>query len=482
MMSKIYHHWFIQVLIITLVAIALGFIIAKTDLAGAGALMALPFILLYLYLLFKNPKLGIYTVLHLGFIANGLVRYSTAPFGLLIDIFLLLGLIAALSTVKSDDYSRLKNPFVYGAVLWTAYTIFEIINPEARSFVAWFYAVRGVSLYMLQLIIITLLILNSKKDLQKFIKIWIFWSAVGCIYGMKQLYFGVNSYEQAWLDAGAYKTHILFGRLRVFSFYSDAGQFGAAMGHILLVCVVLALGPIKSKEKLAYWCLAALFFWGMAISGTRGALFVPLSGIMVYLFCTRNFKTLMAGCLIVGIIFGLLKFTSIGAGNYQVQRMRSALDPNDPSLQVRLANQKKLGAYLASRPIGGGIGSAGSWGQRFSPGTLLADTPTDSWYVKIWAETGIIGLWLHIAMLLTFIITGVTLIFKMKHDKGNKQIAMALLAGFVGVAFASYGNQIIGQAPSGVVAFISIAFIWLIYKWDKQLGNNMDIADQNLSI
>jgi len=351
-----------------------------------------------------------------------------------------------------------------------------MINPESRSFLAWFYAVRGVSLYMVQLIILTILLLNDPKEIKTFIRIWIVWSVIACLWGLKQLYFGVNHAEQLWLDAGAYKTHILFGRLRVFSFYSDAGQFGAAMGHIALVCIVLSFGPLKFKQKLTYWALSCLFFWGMAVSGTRGALFVPLSGIMVYLFLTKNFKILAVGALVVGVLFFLLKFTTAGAGNYQVQRMRSALDPNDPSLQVRLNNQKILKGYLASRPIGGGIGSAGSWGQRFSPGTLLADTPTDSWYVKIWAETGIVGLWVHIGMLMTFVITGCVMIFKMKHDKKLRQMAMALFAGFVGVAFASYGNQVLGQAPSGVMVMMSIAFVWLAYRWDKRIQPPLQVS------
>jgi hypothetical protein len=38
--------------------------------------------------------------------------------------------------------------------------------------------------------------------------------------------------------------------------------------------------------------------------------------------------------------------------------MRSAFDPNDPSLQVRLDNQKILKGYLATRPFGAGIGHA----------------------------------------------------------------------------------------------------------------------------
>jgi hypothetical protein len=476
--GKIYNSWLTQALLITAVAVALGFIIAETDIAGAGGLLALPFVVLYLVLLFKNPRLGLYTTLNLGFFVNGLIRYSTAPFGLSIDIFLLLTLIAALCKVKRNRFNYLKNPFVYGIAIWTAYTLFEVVNPESRSFLAWFYAVRGTSLYMVQLIIVTILVFTEPKEVNKFIRIWIIWSVIACFWGLKQLYFGVNHAEQLWLDAGAYKTHILFGRLRVFSFYSDAGQFGAAMGHIALVCTILAFGPVGSRKKLVYFGLAVLFFWGMAISGTRGANFVPLSGILMYLFLTKNFKILSVGALIVGLLFCGLKFTKIGAGNYQIQRMRSSMDPNDPSLQVRLNNQKKLSAYLASRPIGGGIGSAGSWGQRFSPGTLLADTPTDSWYVRIWAENGIIGLWLHIGVIVSFILTGVVLIFRIKNDMMLRQIAMALFSGFVGIAVASYGNQVLGQAPTGIVSFMSLAFVWLIYRWDKTAKKKILIKNE----
>ncbi len=309
--------------------------------------------------------------------------------------------------------------------------------------------------------------MNSKEKLYTFLNIWIGWSFLACLWSMKQVYIGLNHAEQMWLDAGAYKTHILFGKLRAFSFYSDAGQFGAAMGHILLICLILATGPFKLKQKLLYWALAIFFFWGMAISGTRGALFVPLSGIMCYLFLSKNFKILSIGIFIVATLFCILKFTKIGQSNYQVQRMRSALDPNDPSLQVRLENQKKLSVYLSSRPLGGGIGSAGYWGQRFSPGTFLAETPTDSWYVRIWAETGIIGLYVHLAVIFSFIISGVFLIFKMNNNIQLRQIAIALFSGFVGVAFASYGNQVIGQTPTSVVVFMSLGFVWLTYKWDE---------------
>src|ERR1700755_89833 len=112
-LQKIYNLWFVQVLVIAAVAIGLGFIITQTDIAGAGGLLAIPFVIIYIVLLSRNPKIGLYTVLNLGFFANGMIRYSTAPFGLSLDIFLLLSLIAALSKVTSRNYKYLKNPFVY---------------------------------------------------------------------------------------------------------------------------------------------------------------------------------------------------------------------------------------------------------------------------------------------------------------------------------------------------------------------------------
>src|ERR1700761_10156 len=112
-LQKVYNFWFVQALLIAAVAIALGYIIVETDLAGAGGLIAVPFVIIYLVLLFKSPRIGLYTVLNLGFFANGMILYSTAPFGLLLDIFLLLSLIAALSKAKSRNYKYLKNPFVY---------------------------------------------------------------------------------------------------------------------------------------------------------------------------------------------------------------------------------------------------------------------------------------------------------------------------------------------------------------------------------
>jgi hypothetical protein len=56
---------------------------------------------------------------------------------------------------------------------------------------------------------------------------------------------------------------------------------------------------------------------------------------MTFFILRKNIKILGAGFLFVNFVF-----TNIANGNAEIRRMRSAFDPNDPSLQVRLDNQK----------------------------------------------------------------------------------------------------------------------------------------------
>jgi hypothetical protein len=139
--------------------------------------------------------------------------------------------------------------------------------------------------------------------------------------------------------------------------------------------------------------------------------------------------------------------------------MRSAFDPNEPSLQVRLNNQKILKGYLASRPFGGGIGHAGDKAQRFLPNAFLSHVATDSWYVMIWAELGIVGLTIHLCIL--FFTVGKAsykVMFKIR-DPIAKQKLSALIAGMMGIMAASYGNAVFGGMPTALLMYATIAII-----------------------
>lgn len=447
-------------------AIILSDMIVTRGILIPVALIAIPCGAAVLYLIFTNPKYGFITSFFVAFIVNGLGRYVDAPFGLILDAVLLMTLFSCIVNLPRDEWKGARNPVVGLTFVWFAVTFFEIFNPKATSFEAWFYAVRGIALYMIIIVPMVFVSFNSPKDMKLMLHAWFIGGIISAMYGMKQLHIGLNDAENAWLAAGAAETHILFGRLRVFSFFSDAGQFGAFMGFTALVATIVALRNHTLFRKAFYGGTALICFYGMAISGTRGALFVPLSGFFVYLFLSKNFKTLFAGSAFLAICFYILKFTFIGQGNYQVQRMRSALNPDDPSFQVRLENQRKFKAYLATRPFGGGVGTAGYWGQRFSPGTFLAETPTDSHYVRIWAETGVVGLCIHLFVIFGILAICFFRIFPIE-DPEIKQPMMALFAGVFGIAVASYGNQVIGQMPTNVFFYMSLAFIYLGSKWEK---------------
>ena len=171
------------------------------------------------------------------------------------------------------------------------------------------------------------LLLNKKSDIDLFLKIIIIISLAGAFYGMKQLFLGTDAAENRWLEAGAKKTHLLFGKLRVFSFYTEAGQFGASQAHLAILCIILSTGPYRSRIKIFLLGAGFILFYGMLISGTRGALFAFVGGGFVFLALSKKVKVLIIGGLIGAMFLGVLKYTHIGSGNAEIVRLRTSLDP-----------------------------------------------------------------------------------------------------------------------------------------------------------
>jgi len=478
--------FFVAVMIIfVLVSFVLGKAIAKNGIAIAGMLFVLPAIIVMLIVFFKYPKTTVIAVILLAFVNIGIMRYLPValPLGLLIDAILAMGMMSLFFVGWTKlDWKPAQNYLTYLSMMWMGFVFIELVNPEMRSAVAWFYAMRGIAFYQLLLVPIAFITFNKLRDFNLFLKLWFIISILASLKGLGQEILGPDFAEQKWLNEGGDVTHILFGKLRVFSFYSDAGQFGASQAQTGLVSLIMALGPGKTKKRIFFIIVSLLSFSGMMISGTRGAMAVPAIGMFAYFLLSKNFKILALGVIFATLAFSVIKFTMIGQTLPLVPRMRTAVDPNDPSLLVRKANQKKIAAYLTSRPIGGGIGSAGNWGLRFSPNTFLAQTPTDSWFVKIWAETGIVGLFLHVFILFFILIkTGFIIWYKIK-DPEIGYLMMGLSSGFLGIIVASYGNGILGQMPTLVVLIMSWVFLSISKELENEKNLNLPENDNLLTI
>lgn len=178
---------------------------------------------------------------------------------------------------------------------------------------------------------------------------------------------------------------------------------------------------------------------------------------------------MISGFFLLLLVFYFFKFTTIGQGNYQIRRMRSAFDPNDASLQVRLENQRKLRTYMASRPFGGGIGHGGVKAQKYLPNAYLSQVPTDSGYVLIWVEQGIVGLILHLFIL--FYVVGKAsyqIMFRIRDP--NLKLKMAgLVAGMSGIMVANYGNAVLYQMPTSILFYVSMALLMNMKSFDIEV-------------
>jgi len=437
-------------------------------LVGGMGFVVLPVVFAFVYLLFRYPIIGLYTAVSLGFVLLGIGRYVTGiPIGLAMDAMLILTLLALIFSkfYERIDWTPANKDITILALIWFGYTLFQIVNPEAHSFAAWFSG-RGLGFYMVMMVPLTLLFIDSERKLNILFYIWGAFTLLVTLKGVMQLKLGVDPWEQAWLNEGNYKTHILFGKLRVFSFLSDAGQFGANQAYSAVVAAIVSTSQTKWKSKLFFIIVALAGFYGMIVSGTRGAISIPLAGFSAFFVLRKNIPVMISGFFLLIIVFVFFKYTTIGQGNDQIRRMRTAFDPNDASLQVRLENQKRLKTYLASRPFGGGIGHGGVKAQKYLPNAFLSQIATDSGYVLIWVEMGIVGLLLHLFIL--FYVVGKSsycIMFRIRDPNLRLKMA-ALTSGMFGIMVANYGNAVLYQMPTSMLIYISMALMMNSAKLD----------------
>jgi teichuronic acid biosynthesis protein TuaE len=151
-----------------------------------------------------------------------------------------------------------------------------------------------------------------------------------------------------------------------------------------------------------------------------------------------------------------------------IRRMRSSLDYNDPSFQVRQQNQANLRLAMKEYPYGVGVGLSANRGGQYGYYPKTKDYPTDSWFVMIWVDTGTPGLIFYILMQICIIAGGgYIIVFKIK-NKELRFTLLALLAGYAGGLAGGYANEVLGF-PNGVLIYSSIAFVYAGPIIDKQI-------------
>lgn len=457
-----------------LAALAMSILVAasilKIGFLGPLAVIAASIAGAFIIASFVNPRNAFIFYLAYCFILGFIVKaFLKIPVGLVMDGVLLLTWLSILVNMKRFNWKSLRNEHVFFSVIWFLISVLEVMNPSGASTTGWFNELRFTAFSWLCVAPIVFLLFNQLEDLNKFIAFIFFFSFIATLYGIKQIYLGVSSGEQQWLNAGNDYTHILNGKLRAFSIYSDAGQFGASQAILAVIAIVLIFGPFNFFKKLIFGFLALVFLYGMAISGTRGALFALVSGLFYAVFLSKNFKVLIIGAVFALSGLAVLKYTLIGDEIFQIHRLRTALDPKDASFNVRLDNQKKIKFLLRDQPFGAGLGMSGMNGTTYNKDKAIANIQPDSYWVKVWVMYGIVGLVIWFAFVTYLIGKCSGIVWKLKDPKLRTKM-IALTSGTVGCFICSYGNEIMNGMPSSVIMFMSWSFIFIAPQLDKEIA------------
>lgn len=456
--------------LVFLVSCAIAMAVAKFGfISGAmavAAMVALPTV----YCIVAYPRFGIIVFITMAYLIMWFFKLGVNfPLGTLMDgmeILFLLGLF--INQKRKKDWSMYSGPVSIMMLVWIGYNLLEVLNPDAGSKEAWMYTIRSVALVMIMYFIFTYY-LTTKQFIRIVLNLWIGLALFAAFYAFKQEHIGFFGFEDAYLhsDPGIELLLFIGGVWRKFSIFSDPVAFSYNMVTASLVCVGLMTGPVSKVKKVILFCLVVFFQLVMLYSGTRGA-FVLLPFAMVMLAILKYSKSVLIIIAISGIfITGLILMPT---GNQTLSRFQSAFKPSDdPSFNLRKINQKRIQPFLLSHPFGGGLGSCGEWGQRFTPGTFLANFAPDSGYVRVAVEQGWVGLILFCTLMFTVMRTGINNYYKIIDPELKSYCLGAILVIFA-LNFGNYPQEALVQFPSNVLFYLVAALLTATYRIDKQLN------------
>lgn len=409
------------------------------------------------YLLLTNEKYLVpISVAYSIMVGPFLMGVKGVPIGLLMDGMLMTGVLGVvLRALKNKDWSYFNVPGKIVILLWIGYHLLQVGNPWAASRVAWFYVMRPAVAYPF-LYFIAYNMLKSQKDLKLVWGSIVVLVSVTIIWGIIQSVNGYFDFEMAYL-AAADAIHLVYiqGRWRIFGTLTSPAQYGVVVTIFSMIFIMLAVF-LKGKTRFFYLVLALVGFVAMVFSGTRTAyIVIPLAlGAMVVLERKPKLYGLSAA---MGIMF--LIVILMPTNNYHIQRIQSVFKTEeDASFQVRENNRKAIMPFIYSHPIGGGLGSTGVWGMRFSPYTQLAQFAPDAGYMRIAVELGWLGVILYGALLITLFGLSYKR-FKRIKDPDLKVLGLALISGLSTLFLIEYAQDINGKLPMNILLWIMMAIM-----------------------
>ena len=460
------HHFLMEklntvlgVLLLVLLSVFVALIVGKLGFLGGGGLLVLTFGTFLVFGAIFNIYLGLYVILIMSILVSYLSEIVDLPYGLSLDLLLVvLALGVIMKQIRERDLNFAKNPISLPIAVWVFYNLVQVINPIAASKLAWAFTVRSMALLIL-LYFIASYALNSYRRVINIYKFMLGLGFVSALYGLKQEFFGFTNFETVWLHSDPTRFQLIFqwSRMRVFSFFSDPTNYGIYMSYMSVMCFILMIGKFKIWQKAVLGVAGVSMLMAIAYAGSRTPVVLVPFGFAVFTLLSLKRNVIIA-MGIVGLLGGafLLKST----GNAVLFRIQSAFMPDrsGDTMSVREENQEKIKPFIQSHPFGGGLGSVGEWGERFSPESPLAGFPPDSGFVRVAVELGWFGYLLYCWLLYVIVSMGIRYYLRVKNEQ-MKIIYLAVTTMMFMLILASYVQEAIVQLPTSIHFYICLAII-----------------------
>ena len=455
------------------------FLLAMYELVTAGfpvfaIICLLPVVFIAVIACFRSGILLFWFLI----VINYLIMWKEIPLGSIptslpnemIEIFLLA---LAIINVQESKFQRTGNLMLITLLVWCSFCILEVLNDTCGIGVdvgAWYTSARSLAFQILYAFLVFSLYITTPNRLIKYLFIWGFLALFAVFWVWKQQNIGMGSAENAWLQSRGRSTHILQGGtlIRYFSIYSDAANYGIGIASTAVAFLIFGITSKIRKYKIFFLIVGIACAWGMFPSGTRTGIVCLMAGIMAYVFLSKSFKIAIPVTILFGLFAFILVFTTIGNGNQQIRRMRSAFDKNDASANVRSLNQQAMKKYLDEAPWGIGM----HIGYRNVPAnnkyTFMATVPPDSEYVFIWIHTGIIGITTFLICTAIMLLGACRIVlFKIK-SPSLRGIGAGFCCAMVSQQLGGYGNQVLMQFPNCLTFYGGLALVYILPIIEKE--------------
>ena len=389
------------------------------------------------------------------------------PVSMYNEMFEIILIALAIIDVKEAKFERTANIMFYALMIWCGYCTLEVLNDTCGIGIdvcGWYTAARMMAFQLMYAFLVYTLYITKPKILINYLYVWGALALFAVFWVWKQKNIGLTPAENGWLQTRGRTTHILAGGtlIRYFSVYSDAANFGIGIASTAVAFIIFGITSSIKKYKIFYLLVGCLCVWGMFPSGTRTATFCLIAGFMVYIFLSKSFKIAIPFSLFFGIAVFILAFTTIGNGNQQIRRMRSAFDKNDASANQRTINQEAMKKYMNEAPWGIGMNIGYQNVPANNKYTFMATVPPDSEYVFIWIHTGIIGITTFLITTAIMLIGACWIVFFTLKSPSLRGIGAGFCCAFVSQQLGGYGNQVLMQFPNCLVFYGGLSIVYIL--------------------